>query len=143
MTLRKAGGESSVVLRGTAAIATPVAAIGSLGLLLHAGGPGISPVLVFVMATWTLAPFAALELTRRLSVRWSILSPTALFALIVVVTAGSLVIYGVDAVKPLNPKAAFPYVVVPLGSWLVIAATVLTGRLLSHRNGRRKTDVGR
>ncbi len=94
-----------------------VGVAGSVGLLLHSAGRGVSPILVFVMVAWVLAPFAALALTRR----W--LSD----AVIVVVTAASLAIYAADAVSRLHAKAAFVYVIVPLAAWGIIAVALLIG----------------
>jgi hypothetical protein len=123
--------DPSLALRGPATIATALGALGSLGLLMHAAGPGVSHVLMFVMTIWTVAPFAALELARRL---FRSISPAPIFVLAFVIATGSLVIYGIDAVRPLSSKAAFPYVVVPLSSWALMAVTVLTARLRPNRN---------
>src|SRR5579862_2006985 len=94
-------------------------ALGSTGLLLHAAGRGVSPIPVFVMIVWVVAPFAALVLLRRGLTN----------ALIVAVTVGSLAIYVIDAVRRLNAKAAFVYVVAPMAAWIIIAVTLLIGRL--------------
>ena len=108
-----------------ARLAILIGGIGSFGLMIHRGGRGVSLILWIVMTTWVLAPFAALELGRRVAARWAIVRRGALNVLIAIVAAGSLGVYIVDAVTPLNPKAAFVYVVVPLVSWILIAATVL------------------
>src|SRR5579871_6696167 len=110
--------------RTTARLAILIGGGASVGLMIHAGGRGVSPILWIVMTTWVLAPFAALELGWHVVGRWSIVRRGPLNALVVVVAAGSLAVYVVDAVTPLNPKAAFVYVVVPLVSWILIAATV-------------------
>lgn len=91
----------------------------SVILLLHAGGRDVSPILVFVMIAWVVAPFAALVLARRRLGN----------ALIFVVAVGSPLIYVADSVRRMNAKAAFVYVVVPIGAWVLIAVALLIGQL--------------
>lgn len=93
-------------------------AAASVGLLLHAAGQGVSPILALVMIAWVVAPFVALALARRVLSH----SPMLLVAL------GSPAIYLVDAIRRLNAKAAFVYVVVPLIAWVIIAASLLIRR---------------
>jgi hypothetical protein len=102
-------------------------AAGSIGLLLHAAGRGVSPVLVLVMIAWVVAPFVAMAVARR----W------LNHALIVLITLGAVTIYAIDAVRRLNAKAAFVYVVVPLIVWVAIAASLLAGRM---RKARARTQ---
>ncbi len=106
-----------------------VSVAGSVGLLLHAAGRAVSPILVVIMVAWVAAPFAALVLMRHRMNNAVVLS----------VTVGSLIVYAIDAVKQFNSKAAFVYVVVPFGAWLVIAAILLIGRMqdrFARRLGR-------
>ncbi len=84
----------------------------SLGLLIHAAGSGVSIVLVLIMSAWVIAPVAAAEALR-------------LGGLALSIALGSLVIYAIDTVKRFSSRAAFVYVIVPLCSWVLIAATVL------------------
>jgi len=92
-------------------------AAGSVALLLHAAGRGVSPLLILLMVTWVVAPYAGLALARR----------RLRAGLIVAVTAASLAIYVIDTVWRLNPKAAFVYVSVPLAAWTIIAVTLIIG----------------
>ena len=54
-----------------------------------------------------------------------------------VLTLGSLAIYGVDALRPPRPQAAFVFIVVPPASWLVIAIVIPIAALTSGRLSRR------
>ena len=92
-------------------------AAGSVGLLLHAAGHGVSPILVLVMIAWVVAPSAALAFARRRLTN----------AFIVAVIMGSLAIYAIDAIRRLNAKTAFVYVVVPMAAWVIIAVRLLIG----------------
>ena len=123
-------------LRTTALIAMLAGAAGSIALLLRAGQRNNSRLLMVLMTIWVLSPFVALLCASAVSKRWRVSTRTTLHSLMLVVAPGSLVIYGLDAVKPLNEKAAFVFVVVPLVSLLlslvVLAAAFMSARL-SHR----------
>jgi hypothetical protein len=53
-----------------------------------------------------------------------------------VVTLGSLAIYGDVLLRP-PKKAAFPFLVVPFGSWLLMTIAVPVAALISRRRSRR------
>ncbi len=66
------------ILRPAALIATVVAALGSIGLMLRVGGR--APVFLIVLFFgWVLAPFAALLYADRVSHRWSAPARTTLY----------------------------------------------------------------
>ena len=123
-------------LRAAALIAVLAGAAGSVGLLLRAGQR--SPRLLLVLfLIWVLAPFVALVLAHVVSKRWSVLTRATLYSVMLVVTLGSLAIYGYDALRPRKAQAAFWYVLVPPVSWLLVAIVVPIAALISGRLSRR------
>ena len=124
------------LLRAAALIALLGGAGGSVGLLLRAGQR--SPRLLLVLfVIWVLSPFMALVLAEVVSKRWSVLTRATLYSVMLVVTLGSLAIYGNDAWRPPRTQAAFVFVVVPPASWLLIAIVVSMAALISDRLSRR------
>ena len=123
-------------LRAAALIAVLAGAGGSLGLLLRAGQR--SPRLLLVLfVIWVLSPFMALVLAHVFSKRWSVLTRATLYSVMLVVTLGSLAIYGDDALGHRRAQAAFVYVAVPPASWLLIAIVVPIAAFISGRLSRR------
>jgi hypothetical protein len=90
-----------------------------------------------ILAIWVLAPFLALVLANVLSIRWPVLSGATLSAVMLVVSLGSLAVYGADAVWPRKSQPAFVFVVVPLVSWLLMALAIAIAAFLSGRLTRR------
>ena len=124
-------------LRAGALLTVLVGAVCSVGLMLHAGRHNDSRLLLLIMAIWVLAPFIALLLAFWLSKRWSVLTRTTLYSVMLVVALGSLAIYSTDALWPFKAQAAFVYVVVPPTSWLLMAISIPLAALISGRRSRR------
>jgi hypothetical protein len=122
-------------LRGAALIAVLAGAVGSVGFLLRAGQRTPRLLLVF-MALWVLSPFVVLACANVASKRWSIITRTALHSVMLILTLGSLAIYGHDALRPRKAQAAFVFVAVPPASWL-LAIVVPIAALISRRRSRR------
>jgi hypothetical protein len=125
------------LLRAAALIAVLAGAAGSLGLMLHAGRRNDSRILLVLFTIWVLSPFVALVLADVVSNRWSVLTRATLHSLMLVLTLGSLAIYGDAALGPPRAKTAFVFVVVPPASWLLIAIAVPIAALISGRLSRR------
>jgi len=125
------------LLRVAGLIALLAGAGSSLGLMLHAGRGNPSRLLLVLFALWVLSPFVALVLANMASKRWSVLTRATLYSLMLVLTLGSLAIYGFVALGPPRAKAAFVFVVVPPASWLLIAIVVPMAGLISDRRSRR------
>jgi hypothetical protein len=125
------------VLRAAALIAVLAGAAGSLGLMLHAGRRNDSRILLVLFTIWVLSPFVALVLADVVSKRWSALTRATLHSVMLVLTLGSLAIYGDVALGPPRAKTAFVFVVVPPASWLLIAIAVPIAALISGRPSRR------
>jgi hypothetical protein len=105
--------------------------------MLRAGHRNPSRLLLVLFALWVLSPFIALVLANMVSKRWSVLARATLYTVMLVITVGSLAIYGDVALGPPRTKAAFVFVVVPSASWLLIAIVVPIAALISGRPSRR------
>ena len=112
------------LLRTVALIAVPAGALGSVGLMLFIGHRNPSRLLLVFFVTWVLSPFVALVLANVISKRWSVLMRATLHGVMLLLTAASLAIYGNVAFGPPRPQPAFMFLMVPVGSWLLIATVV-------------------
>jgi len=90
-----------------------------------------------LFALWVLSPFMVLVLANVVSKRWPVLTRATLYSVMLVLTLGSLAIYGDVAFGPPRAKAAFVFVVVPPASLLLIAIVVPIAALISGRLSRR------
>ena len=124
-------------LRAAALIAVLVGAGGSVGLMLRAGRSTDERLLVVLIAIWVLAPFAALVLAHVVARRWSVPTRATLYCLMLVLAAGSLVIYVGDAFGRSEAEGAVVFVGVPLASWLLIALVLPIAAFISGRLSRR------
>jgi hypothetical protein len=125
------------LLEGAARIALLIGAVGSVGLMLHAGRRNNSRILLTLFTLWVLSPFLALVLANLASRRWSVLTRVALESSTLVLTLGSLIIYGAVALGPPRSKTAFIFVVVPPTSCLLIAVVIAIAALISGRTSHR------
>lgn len=125
------------LLRAVALIAVVAGAVGSVSLMLRAGQR--TPRLLLVLFTiWVLSPFVALAWANVVSKRWSVLTRATLCSVTLVLTLGSLAIYGnVVGVAPRGSANAFVFVVVPPGSWVLMTVVVPIAALVSGRLSRR------
>jgi hypothetical protein len=120
------------LLRVLALMAGVAGAVGSVGLLLRAGRS--TPRLLLVLfVIWVLSPFAALAWANMVSKRWAVLTRATLYCVTLALTLGSLAIYGDVVSPPAGSPRAFVFVVVPPGSWLLMAIVVPIAALISRR----------
>ena len=119
-------------------IAVLAGALGSVGFTLYAGRHNPSRILMALFVLWVLSPFAVLMWASVVSKRWSALTRATLYCLALVLTLGSLAIYGDVALGSARGKLAFPFLIVPLASWLLIATVVPIAALISGRLSRRE-----
>jgi hypothetical protein len=133
--------EGHSLLRTTSTIAVVAGAGGSVGLTLYAGRHSDSLTLKVLFAVWVLSPFLGLILAGVATRLWSIFTRSARYSAMLVVSLGSLAVYGVRVLRPPKAHAAFVFVVVPLASWLLIAVVVPLASWLSGRESRRKDGV--
>ena len=133
------GPRSAGALRTAALVALLIGAAVSVVLLLQSGRRNASILLVVVGLTiWVLSPFVILRWANLVSKRWSSGTQTTLACLALLVTLGSLAIYGnLITLRPSGTANAFRFVIVAPVSWLLIAlVVVLAARVL--RRGRRR-----
>lgn len=128
-------------LRAVALIALVAGAVGSVGLTLRAGR-STPRLLLIIFVIWVLSPFVALAWAHMVSKRWSVLTRATLYCVTLVITLGSLAIYGDVVLPPEGSPRAFVFVIVPPGSWLLMAIVVpiaaFVSRRLSHRGARTR-----
>jgi hypothetical protein len=120
------------LLRAVALIALVAGAGGSVGLTLRAGRttPGL---LLLLFVVWVLSPFVALAWANMVSQRWPVLTRATIHCVTLVIALGSLAIYGDLALPPTGSARAFVFVVVPPGSWLLMAIVVPIAAVISRR----------
>jgi hypothetical protein len=125
------------LLRRAALTAALAGAAGSLGLMFRAGRRQNSRILLLLFAIWVLSPFIAVVGANMISKGWSTLTRATLYSVMLVITLGSLVIYGDVAFGLAMAKVGFIFLVVPLTSWLLIALVVPIAALMSKSVSRR------
>jgi hypothetical protein len=124
-------------LRAVATIAVVAGAMGSVGLTLHVGRHNASRILLSLFVIWVLSPFVALVCASAVSKRWSVLTRATLYSVALVLTLGSLAIYGDVAFGPARATPAFAFLVVPVPSWLLIAVALPVSAFISRRLPRQ------
>jgi len=102
------------LLHAVALIAVVVGAVGSVGLMLYVGRRNESRILLVLFALWVLSPFMVLAWANVASKRWSVLTRATFYSLSLVLTLGSLAIYGYIAFgppgrRPLSYSLLFPH----------------------------------
>lgn len=125
-------------MKTIALVAVVVRAAGSIGLMLHVGRRNPSLVLLALFAIWVLSPFVGLVLAARGSQRWLVAARERVHVLMLIVAVGSLAIYGQVVFGPPRPRPASKFLLVPLGSWVLIAATLGMAALRSGQPSDRR-----
>src|SRR5439155_4923995 len=97
------------LLRAAALITVLAGAVGSVGLMLRAGHRNPSRILLMLFALWVLSPFMALVLANVVSKRWSALTRVTLHCVMLVLTLGSLAVYGDVAFGPPRGRRPLSY----------------------------------
>ena len=133
---RRPDGRFPGVLRAAALTAVVAGAVGSVGLILWVGHRNPSRVLLALFVIWDLSPFVALLLADMVSKRWSVITRATLHIVMLVVALSSLALYG-DVVWRPRSQPAFMFLVVPLGSWLLMTIVVPIAALMSGSLSRR------
>jgi len=132
---------SSRLLSGAALLLPVAGAVGSVGLMLWIGHRNDSRLLLALFAIWVLSPFVALVWADVVLKRRPVFIRATLYSVILVLTLGSLTIYGDVALGPPRAKTAFVFVVVPPASWLLIAIVVPIAALISGRASRQGANA--
>jgi len=126
---------SLILLRRVAVLSALSGAAGSLGLMLHAGRRQQSRLLVLLFAIWVVSPFIAALIANSFSKRWPAGARTLLHVLMMVLALGSWAIYGAVAFAYVKAKTGFVFLVVPFGSWLLIAVVVAATMISARKSG--------
>lgn len=105
----------------------------SVRFTLHAGHRNPSRLLMALFVIWVVSPFFGMVFATLSPRNWSIPSRAAVYSVTLLLSLGSLAIYGRVALGPPMAKPAFFFLIVPLLSWLVIGAAVSTATLISRR----------
>ena len=128
------------LLHAVALIAVVAGAAGSIGLMLWVGRRNPSRVLLVLFAIWDLSPFVALLLADMVAKRWSVITRTTLHIVMLVLALISLALYGNVGLRP-RSQPAFMFLVVPLGSWLLMTVVVSIAALISGKLSRRRAGA--
>jgi hypothetical protein len=126
-------------VRAMALIAIVIGAAGSVGAMLRLGQRNPSKILLLAFVLWDVSPFVALALLDRASRLWSRLTRKTLYGLMLMLTLGSLAIYGYVAFGPPRPKPAAMFLIVPFASWLVISIAIPISARVSRTPLRPRT----
>jgi len=120
------------LLRGAALIAMPLGAAGAVALFLRQAQR--TPALVIAgFIVWMLSPFVIVGWAYLISARWATATRTALDAVALVVSIGSLAAYGqVIDITPRGAANAFRFVAVAPASWLLIAVALSFAAFMSR-----------
>src|ERR1019366_803038 len=131
---------TSFLSRSASLFAVVAGAVGSVGMMLRVGHRNPSIVLMVLFTIWVLSPFVCLVVAAALSRRWSGAMRATLHGVMLVLTVASLAIYGRVAFGAPVARPAFAFLVVPLGSWLVMVAAVAPAALASRGAASRRVD---
>jgi hypothetical protein len=128
------------VLRASAMVAVVAGAAGSVGFMLRAGRR-TPRLLLILFVIWVLSPFVALAWAGVVSKRWSIPTRVTLYCVAILLTLGSLAMYGGLVSPPPGSARAFVFVAVPPISWFLMAIAVPMTAFLSRRRSPRGAGV--
>jgi hypothetical protein len=103
-------------LRRASTLAIAASAILSVSFTLYAGRRNPSVLLMSLFAVWVLAPFAGMLWMQTFRV------------LDLIIAAVSTALYGYIALGPPRQRTASTFLIVPLASWLLIAAVAVIQR---------------
>ena len=104
---------------------------GSVVFMHSVGRHNTSAVLVTLFTVWVSLPFVASAWLWWAIVRSSLVAKAAYYSLIVAISLGSLAVYGFVVLGSRMAKPAFPFLVTPLVSWIVVA--FLTASVVSKK----------
>ena len=123
-------------LRTAGLIAVRIGAVLSTGITLYAGRRNPSRLLIGLFVIWVLLPFVAMLWADIASRGWPVGLRATFYGVMLLITAGSVGIYGNAVLNP-PEKGAFVFLTVPLASWVLIAGWMAAGYFGSRK--RRDT----
>lgn len=92
---------------------------------------------MFLFGVWVLSPFLGALVASSISKRWVAVTRATLDVATIVLTLASLAIYADVAFGYAKAKVGFVFLVVPLTSWFLLAASVGISALICRRHSRR------
>lgn len=120
------------LLRSAALMATGAGTVGAIALMLSVPRHRI-PFLMVLMSVWVGAPFVILAWALIKSGGWAVSVRVTLCVVTLLVTAGTLVIYGHFVANPRPSQPAAPFVLTPVVSVIFTAIAIGLARLISRR----------
>ena len=126
------------ILRTTAFTVALVGSVVSVGLMLRACRFNDSGVALALIAIWILSPTIALVFADLAARRWPIFSRATVHGLMLVIALGSVLIYGTGVLALVNPRAGFPYALIPAVSWLLIALVLSIAAFRTHARAKNQ-----
>jgi len=127
---RAADRPSLGILPAIARLALLAAAVGCVASMLSASQNKRQIIFLVVLFTgWTLLPFAALALADLRSKSWSPSARVFLYRVTLIVSFTSVAAYAFVATHLPAARVAFPFLVLPVAAWLVMAMAAVTARL--------------
>ena len=115
------------VLRRAALLFVLAGGMSSLALTFWMGRRNSSLVLVVLFLGWVASPFVALLQVHRVAGAWTPPRQKNAYRLMFLVSVGSVFVYAWAVFQAHLAKPAGPFLLVPLASWFLIAATLWIG----------------
>ena len=131
---------NKLLLRRVALTLVVIGAVASITFMLRAGRHQQSRILLLLFAIWVLSPFVGAVLPHVLSKRRTALDRPALYLATLAFSVGSLTMYGTVAFGRSTMKVGFIFLIVPLASWLLLAAAIA---LAVYSRGPSRPDEAR
>jgi len=115
-------------MRRATRILVLLSALGSLACTFYAGHHNRSFLLVGMFAAWVGSPFVGMLAVLRGADGVSARAVIVVRTLAITVSLVSLGLYFVFMLHPLGHSAAAPFLVIPVCSWVAVAAMMLIAR---------------
>ncbi len=114
-----------------------IGAIGSVVLVSLAGQRSNQHFLQLLFDIWVLSPFGIIILIKKFSKEWPTITQSMLNCMILFITVSSLIVYIIVNINP-STQLAFPFVIIPLLSWLMILIIILIAKLITRKISNEK-----
>ena len=118
-----------------------IGAIGSVVLVFLAGRHISQHFLQLTFEIWVFSPFGILALIKKFSNNWKTNTQSIINCMIIFITVISLVIYTIVNINLPSSHLAFPFVIVPLLSWLIILIVFLIAKMIFHKLSNEKETL--
>jgi FtsH-binding integral membrane protein len=116
-----------------AMVALFAGALGSVAATLYAGRHNHFVLLTAMFVVWVLAPFAGMFWVQSAARRMATPIRNGVSVAVVLVSVCSAVVYVLVAWRPPFRQAAFPFLALPVISWLVVGLDYLVAAFRSRK----------